>query len=67
MCSHRDHALTGDEQASIRAADLAEWIVQEISEADQDWGAIAQRARELLALAMQRAGAPRAGGPPCGR
>jgi hypothetical protein len=40
----------GDEQTIIRAADLAEWIVDEISEADQDWRAIELRARELVEL-----------------
>jgi hypothetical protein len=39
-----------DEQGAIRAADLAERIVDEISEADQDWRAIELRARELVEL-----------------
>jgi ketosteroid isomerase-like protein len=40
-----------DEDATARAADLAERIVQEVSEADHDWRAIGRRARELAALA----------------
>lgn len=42
--------LTDDEQTTIRTADLAEWIVDEISEADRDWHAIELRARELVEL-----------------
>jgi len=44
--------LTGDEDAT---ADLAERIVDEISQADQDWRAIELRARELVELLAQRA------------
>lgn len=47
---------TGDEQTTIRAADLAEWIVDEISEADRNWHAIELRARELVEL-LTRQGA----------
>lgn len=47
--------LTNDEQTTARAADLAEWIVDEISEADQDWRAIELRARELVELVARRA------------
>jgi hypothetical protein len=43
-----------DEQTTARAADLAEWIVEAISEADQDWRAIAAGARELAELATRR-------------
>lgn len=38
------------EQMTVRAADLAERIVDEISESDQDWRVIEQHARELLEL-----------------
>lgn len=37
-----------DAQTTARAADLAERIVDEISEADQDWPAIELCARELV-------------------
>lgn len=43
------------EDATIRAADLAERIVDEVSEADQDWRTIEQHARELAELATQAA------------
>jgi hypothetical protein len=42
--------LPGDEQTTIRVTDLAERIVEEISEADQDWRAIELRARDLVEL-----------------
>ncbi len=42
--------MTSDAQTTTRAADLAEWIVDQISEADQDWAAIELRARELVEL-----------------
>ncbi len=42
--------MTSCEQRTTQAADLAEWIVDEISEADQDWHAIQLRARELVEL-----------------
>ncbi len=41
---------TCTEQMTIRAADLAERIVDEISEADHDWASIELRARELVSL-----------------
>lgn len=44
-----------DRRTSIRAIDLAEWIVDEISGADRDWHAIELRARELLELAAHEA------------
>lgn len=40
-----------DEDIAVRAADLAERIVDEVSSADQDWGTIASWARELAVLA----------------
>lgn len=40
--------MTTYRQTTVRAADLAEQIAQEISEADQDWHAIELRARELV-------------------
>lgn len=49
-----------DEQSTIRAADLAEWIVDQISEADQDWRAIELRARELVELLARLAAARQA-------
>jgi hypothetical protein len=69
MCSPRPHApsSTSREQINVRAADLAEWIVDEISEADQDWHAIQRRARELLELATRRANAPPSRSAPCSR
>ena len=42
-----------DKDATIRAADLAEHIVDEVSEADQNWCMIEQCARELAELAAQ--------------
>jgi hypothetical protein len=42
----------GDEEETV---DLAEWIVDEISQANQDWRAIELRARELVELLAQRA------------
>jgi hypothetical protein len=46
---------------TARAADLAERLVQEVSEAEHDWGAIERRASELAALA-RTAGRASAGG-----
>jgi hypothetical protein len=40
--------VTSDQITTVRAADLAERIVEEISEADQDWHATELRARELV-------------------
>ena len=37
-------------QTAVCAADLAERIVDRISESNQDWGAIERDARELVAL-----------------
>jgi hypothetical protein len=51
MPTLRDHT-----RIIIRAIDLAEWIVDEISEAERDWHAIELRARELLELAAREAG-----------
>ena len=39
--------------ATIRAADLAEHLVDEVSKADQNWCTIGQCARELAELAAQ--------------
>lgn len=48
--------MTNESQLTTRAADLAEWIVDEISEADQDWHAIEQSTRELVELLARLAG-----------
>jgi hypothetical protein len=59
-----------DQQPTARAADIAERIVDEISQAHHDWPAIELRARELVdVLAGLAAGhAPRPGpGPPLRR
>jgi hypothetical protein len=45
-----------DEDATARAAGLAEWIIDEVSSADQDWCAVQRCARELAELAAQAAG-----------
>ena len=45
--------MSHDEQTIIRAADLAEWLVDEISQADRDWHAVELRARELVELAAR--------------
>jgi hypothetical protein len=42
------------EQMTIRAADLAERIVDEISQSDQNWGAIERHARALVELVALR-------------
>lgn len=42
--------MSSHAQMTIHAADLAERIVDEISQSDQDWGAIELHARELLEL-----------------
>jgi hypothetical protein len=42
-----------NEDATARAADLAERVLDEVSGADQDWGTIEQCARELAELAAQ--------------
>jgi hypothetical protein len=41
-------------QMTVRAADIAERIVEEISQSGQDWGAIARHARELVELIERR-------------
>ena len=46
-------------QMTTRAADLAERIVDEISQSDQDWSAIELHARELLELLGRWADLPR--------
>jgi hypothetical protein len=43
------------EQMTVRAADLAERIVDEISQSDQNWGAIERHARALVELVALRA------------
>ena len=43
------------EQMTARAADLAERIVDEISQSDQDWSAIEGHARRLVELLARRA------------
>jgi hypothetical protein len=45
--------MSHDEQTIIRAADLAEWLVDEISQADRDWHAVELRARDLVELAVR--------------
>jgi hypothetical protein len=47
--------LRSDTRTSIRAIDLAEWIVDAVSAAERDWRAIELRARELLELAAREA------------
>jgi type II secretory pathway predicted ATPase ExeA len=42
-----------DENTTVRAADLAERILDEVSEADQDWHTIERCARELYELAAR--------------
>ena len=43
------------EQMTVRAADLAERIVDEISQSDQNWSAIERHARALVELVARRA------------
>lgn len=45
-----------DEPAPVRAADLAERILDEVTAAEQDWCLVGQWARELAALAATTAG-----------
>lgn len=55
-----------DESTTVHAADLAERILDEVSEAEQDWGTIERCARELYELAArvaQPATAPLSGDP----
>lgn len=47
--------MTSDERTTTQAVDLAERIVDAISEANQDWRAIELRARELVELVARRA------------
>ena len=50
-----------DEDATARAAELAELILDEVSEADQNWRTIewcAQELSELAAQVVQRATVP---------
>jgi hypothetical protein len=62
MCSLTGGPTMGSrEQMTVRAADLAERIVDEISQSDQNWGAIERHARalvELIALRADRRGTP---------
>jgi hypothetical protein len=46
--------MSSHEQMTIRAADLAERIVDEISHSNQDWQAIERHARKLVALLARR-------------
>ena len=41
---------SAEDEIAVRAAELAELIVDEISQAEQDWGALERRARELVAV-----------------
>ena len=43
------------EQMTVRAADLAERIVDEISQSEQNWSAIERHARALVELVALRA------------
>jgi hypothetical protein len=47
--------MSSHEQMTVRAADLAERIVDEISQSDQNWGAIERHARRLVELVALRA------------
>ena len=53
--AHGSDVEPGAEPASARLSDLAEDIVDAISEADRDWRAIERRVRELLDLVARRA------------
>jgi hypothetical protein len=44
-----------NEEATVRAAELAEQILDEVSKADQGWRTIERCARELAELAAQAA------------
>ena len=46
----RQFTPSSNEQAAVAATDLAELIVDEVSEADRDWRAIEAHVRKLLAL-----------------
>jgi hypothetical protein len=47
--------MSSHEQLTLRAVDLAERIVDEISQSDQNWGAIERHARSLVKLLAHRA------------
>jgi hypothetical protein len=47
---YRGADVTNDQQITVCVADLAERIVDEISEANQDWRAIERHARKLVDL-----------------
>jgi hypothetical protein len=47
--------MRSHEQLTVHAADLAERIVDEISQASQDWGAIELHARKLVEILARRA------------
>jgi hypothetical protein len=47
-----------DESTTVHAADLAERILDEVSEAEQDWRTIERCARELYELAAARVAKP---------
>jgi hypothetical protein len=54
--------MRNHEQMTVRAADLAERLVDEISQSDQDWSAIERHARKLVELLARRSdGQARAG------
>jgi hypothetical protein len=53
--------MSSHEQMTVHAADLAERIVDEISQSHQDWGAIERHTRMLLELVAARAEVPHAG------
>lgn len=47
--------MSSHEQLTVQAADLAERIVDEISQADQNWLAIERHARSLVRLLALKA------------
>jgi hypothetical protein len=53
--AYRRPTMRSHEQMTVRAADLAERIVDEISQSDQNWGAIERHARALVKLVALRA------------
>ena len=53
-------------QTTARAADLAERIVDEISEADQDWAAVELHARELVEVVAELSSGATTGPAPAG-
>jgi hypothetical protein len=52
---YRGSPMRSHEQLTVRAADLAERIVDEISQSDQNWAAIERHARSLVKLLALRA------------